>query len=421
MFRVSDFGKNYQKDIGIFNLMEDLDNALNQNPHILMLGGGNPGFIPEIQEYFYKKFQQFLSNKEDFFSAIGIYDSPLGNITFRKVLAEFFRTLYGWNITYENVALTHGSQNAFFILFNIFSGEDSNRLLKILFPILPEYIGYEQVPLKTQAILSIMGKKIQQNDYFFKYQIHQDRFIEVLKQHREDIGCIAISSPSNPTGKIFSKEELLFLKQQSEKYQIPIIVDAAYGNPFPGIVYTNQEFVYSESFIYTFSLSKVGLPGLRLGIVIANSEIIELMGKIQAVQSLSPSRIAPFVFKDDFASMEFYQMCHKHIKSFYLKKRNLILDLLKEQLSPELIQIHESEGAFFLWLNFPRLKISSLKLYEILKSRGLIVVPGIYYYPGLNSQENKDGEKSIRISFSQPEAVLTKGIEILISTIKEFS
>jgi valine--pyruvate aminotransferase len=168
MFRVSDFGKNYQKDIGIFNLMEDLDNALNQNPHILMLGGGNPGFIPEIQEYFYKKFQQFLSNKEDFFSAIGIYDSPLGNITFRKVLAEFFRTLYGWNITYENVALTHGSQNAFFILFNIFSGKDSNRLLKILFPILPEYIGYEQVPLKTQAILSIMGKKIQQNDYFFK-------------------------------------------------------------------------------------------------------------------------------------------------------------------------------------------------------------------------------------------------------------
>jgi valine--pyruvate aminotransferase len=227
-------------------------------------------------------------------------------------------------------------------------------------------------------------------------------------------------SPSNPTGKIFSKEELLFLKEQSEKYQIPIIVDVAYGNPFPGIVYTNQEFVYSENFIYTFSLSKVGLPGLQLGIVIANSEIIELMGKIQAVQSLSPSRIVPFVFKDDFASMEFYQMCHKHIKSFYLKKRNLILDLLKEQLSPELIQIHESEGAFFLWLNFPRLKISSLKLYEILKSRGLIVVPGIYY-PGLNSQENKDGEKCIRISFSQPEAVLTKGIEILISTIKEFS
>ncbi len=421
MFRLSDFGKIYNKNSGIFLLMEDLDNALNQNPNMFMLGGGNPGFIPEIQEYFYNKFKQFLFNKEEFFSAIGIYDSPIGNITFRKVLAEFFNKLYQWNITYENIALTHGSQNAFFILFNIFSGQSSNQLLKILFPILPEYIGYEQVPLNPDAIISIEAKRIQKHDYFFKYEIHQDQFIEILNNRYEEIGCIAVSSPSNPTGKIFSKEELLFLKKQTEKYHIPVIIDCAYGNPFPGIVYTDQEFIYSENFIYAFSLSKVGLPGLRLGIVVANSEIISLVGKIQAVQSLSPSRIAPYVFKNDFISMEFYEMCRKYIKNFYLNKRNLIIDIITNRLSPEMIQIHESEGAFFLWLNFPQLKISSLELYQILKSRGVIVVPGIYYYPGLRNKENKEGEKSIRISFSQPDSILTKGIDILINTIKEFS
>ncbi|GIX43561.1 MAG: valine--pyruvate transaminase [Leptospiraceae bacterium] len=423
MFRLSDFGEKYNKDSGIFLLMEDLDKALNQNPDLLMLGGGNPGFIPEMQEYFYKKFKEFLSNKEDFFQAIGIYDSPSGNILFRKELAEFFNQLYNWNINYENIALTHGSQNAFFILFNLFSGKTSHKLLKILFPILPEYIGYENVPLNTEAILSICGIKRQIDEYFFQYEIDKTNFQKSIEENNKEIGCIAISTPCNPTGKVFSIDELSFIKKYSEQYNIPVVIDCAYGNPFPGIVYKKQDFLFSENFIFTFSLSKTGLPGLRLGIVIAKPEIISLIGKIQAIQSLSPSRIAPYVFKNTFRTMEFYEQCKKHIKNFYLTKRNMIITQLKEQLTPDLIQIHQSEGAFFLWLIFPKLKISSFELYEKLKQRGLIVVPGNYYYPGyiIKNSSSYDGEKSIRISFSQPDEVLSKGIKILISTIKEYS
>jgi len=423
MYQLSNFGENYKKDLGIFNLMEDLDKALNQNPDLLMLGGGNPGFIPEIQNYFYNKFKEFLLNKDEFFQAIGIYDSPTGNISFRKELANFFNQLYNWNITYDNIALTHGSQNAFFILFNLFSGESSHKLLKILFPLTPEYIGYEQVPLNPKAIISLPGLKRQIDEYFFRYEIDKENFDIVIKNQYKEIGCIAISSPCNPTGKLFSKEELIFLKEYAEKYKIPVILDGAYGDPFPGIIYKNQDFIYSESFIYTFSLSKTGLPGLRLGIVIANPEIISLIGKVQSVQSLAPSRIAPFVFKNSFSNLEFYKMCKMYIKDFYLKKRNFILEKLKNHLTSEKIQIHESEGAFFLWLFFPKLKIDTQVLYKILKEQGLIVVPGQYYYPGTNKEKihQFDGDRCIRISFSQPDFILSKGIDILISNIIKYS
>ncbi len=422
MFRISDFGKNYQNDSGIFLLMEDLDEALNQNPDLLMLGGGNPGFIKELQEYFCKKFKQFFDNKEEFLQAIGIYDSPKGNISFRKELATFFNRIFQWNITYEHIALTHGSQNAFFILFNLFSGKSQDQRLKLFFPLLPEYIGYEQVPIDPYSILSIEAKKVLINEYFFRYELDRDNVLNTIQKQYREIGCMAISTPGNPTGKIFSKEEQLFLKEVAEFYQIPLIIDSAYGQPFPGITFKNQEFVYSEYFIYTFSLSKTGLPGLRMGMIIANPEIISLVGKVQATLSLSPSRIAPFVFKDSFSSMEFYQICNTYIKDFYLKKRNLAINILTENFFPNEIKIHESEGAFFLWVMFPTLRIPSYELYKVLKSKGVIIVPGNFYYPGypLEKMNKTDAYVSIRISFSQKEDILEKGLNLLVTVVKDY-
>lgn len=422
MFRLSDFGSNYQDDSGIFLLMEDLDEALNQNPDLYMLGGGNPGYIPELQEYFYKKFQQFIDNKNEFLQAIGIYDSPKGNISFRKELSIFFNKIFQWNITYEHIALTHGSQNAFFILFNLFSGKSNNEHLKLFFPLLPEYIGYEQVPITSNSILSVLAKKTMTSDYFFKYEIDKDNFLNIIQKNHQEIGCMAISTPANPTGKIFSKDELLFLKEIIEFYKIPLIIDSAYGQPFPGITFKDQDFIYSDYFIYTFSLSKTGLPGLRMGIVVANPEIISLVGKVQATLSLSPSRIAPIVFKDSFSTMEFYKINHSYIKDYYLKKRNLAINILTKQLSPEEVKIHESEGAFFLWVVFPKLKINTFELYKILKSKGVIVVPGKYYYPGYPPKENDetDANSSIRISFSQKDDIIENGLKILVSTVKDY-
>ena len=55
---------------------------------------------------------------------------------------------YLWGITSKNVALTIGSQSAFFYLFNMFGGEDEQGIHKqILLPITPEYIGYTDVGL----------------------------------------------------------------------------------------------------------------------------------------------------------------------------------------------------------------------------------------------------------------------------------
>lgn len=400
--------------------MEDLDEALNQNPDIVMLGGGNPGFIPEMQEYFYDRFAQILKKKKEFLQTIGVYDAPAGDKSFRKEIAGFLNDFWNWNITEEHVALTQGSQNSFFLLFNIFAGWNSGKkkLTKILFPVLPEYIGYENLPVQENTIAGIPGKKIpSHNPYFFRYTFDEEAIREILEN--EEIQAISFSNPANPTGKVYSSEEFRFLESLSYRFHLPVIVDLAYGGPFPNIVYEGeQRLPYSRNFIYVFSFSKTGLPGLRSGFLVASPEIIYLYGKIQAVHHLAPSRIASLLLKNTIENHEFYLMCRKFIRSYYKKRRDLAVEILTSRFTPEEIQIHEPEGAFFLWVEFPDLRISTYELYHILKKHNIIVVPGNFYFPG--RKDLAENTRGIRISYSQSEDAITAGLMRLADTVKKF-
>ena len=141
----SDFGKRFAGEIGIGELMDDLGDALVADPAPLMLGGGNPAHVPEVQAVFKKRMEDILSKHGEFERVIGNYDTPQGAKAFIGALAELFRGEFGWDIGPENIALTNGSQNAFFSLFNLFAGKFDGAISKqILLPLAPEYIGYRK-------------------------------------------------------------------------------------------------------------------------------------------------------------------------------------------------------------------------------------------------------------------------------------
>ena len=79
-------------------------------------------------------------------------------------------------------------------------------------------------------------------------------------------------------------------------------------------------------------------------------------------------------------------------------------------------RIHKPQGAFFLWLWLPKLPIRSFELYERLKQNGVIVVPGEYFFPGIDSAWAHTHE-CIRISYAQDLDVLEQGIDIIAQEI----
>ncbi|KPL20608.1 MAG: valine--pyruvate aminotransferase, partial [Phycisphaerae bacterium SM1_79] len=122
MMKVSRFGQKIALGSGIGQLMDDLGNALVQSRDVLMLGGGNPAHIPKVQQYFRESITRLLDNGSEFERAIGNYDPPQGNKQFIEATAALLHNEFGWDIQSKNIALTNGSQSAFFILFNIFAG-----------------------------------------------------------------------------------------------------------------------------------------------------------------------------------------------------------------------------------------------------------------------------------------------------------
>ena len=75
-------------------------------------------------------------------------------------------------------------------------------------------------------------------------------------------------------------------------------------------------------------------------------------------------------------------------------------------------RIHKSEGAIFLWIWFKNLSITSRELYERLKKRKVIVVPGEYFFFGLDEPWDHSTQ-CIRLNYAQEDDLVEEGIRIL--------
>jgi valine--pyruvate aminotransferase len=332
---------------------------------------------------------------------------------FLDVLTNLFRREYGWGISPENIALTNGSQNAFLSLFNLFAGrfEDSQRK-QIMLPLTPEYIGYNEVGIETDFFQSRKPHIEHLDNSFFKYRIDFDT-LSIGKE----VGALCLSRPTNPTGNVVTDEEVERLRTLTRSAGVPLILDNAYGAPFPNIIQSEITPVWDENIVLCLSLSKFGLPTLRTGIVIARKEIIRLVSRMTSVFSLAPGSLGPALALDLVRSGEVLRLSKEVIRPFYGNKSKRAVNQLKEELKGLPYAIHKPEGALFLWLWLDQLPISAEELYQRLKKKGVLIVPGHYFFPGLNDNwSHKD--KCIRITFAQDDEVVSRGISMIAEEIR---
>lgn len=407
------FGNKFTQHSGITELMDDLNEGVQGGDDILMLGGGNPAAIPEIQTRL-TELMQTLLNEGKLTNTLSNYDGPQGKDTFLSALAELFNDLYDWDLSAENIMLTNGSQNAFFYLFNLLAGNFSEgKKKKILFPLAPEYIGYADASVSEDAFVAVRPKITELQDGLFKYNVDFDA-LEIA----DDIGAICVSRPTNPTGNVLTDQEILRLDKLARAHNVPLIIDNAYGTPFPNIIFAEATPFWNSNTILCLSLSKFGLPGARCGIVIANPVIIKAMSNLSGIMALSPGGIGPEIALPLVKTKEIIKLSDDFIKPFYQHKAEKAVALLQSKITNSNFRIHKAEGALFLWLWFKDLPISSNELYKRLKSKGLLVVSGHYFFPGLD-QDWQHTQECIRLNYAQEDTVVERGVTILADTINE--
>lgn len=424
--KFSAFSAHFNRDSGILRLMEDLGEALNGRgrghgdgaaaaSNIQMLGGGNPAAIPAAEAVFRAEMQRLLADGDAFERMVGNYDAPQGNAAFIEALAEHLARRFGWPLTPANIAVTNGSQSAFGILFNLFAGKHpGGAFKKILLPLTPEYIGYADVGLGARPIFTAHKPRIEEAEdgASFKYRVDFDRIEAALGAADNAIGAVCISRPTNPTGNLVTDDELAGLRAMTGAAGLPLIIDGAYGLPFPGIVFTAARPLWDEGIILCLSLSKLGLPGARSGIVIAAPEVIRQLTAANAIFSLAPGRFGPSLVTRLLKSGELTALCADTIAPFYRRRAAAAIAQVRAEMAGLPVKIHASEGAIFLWLWFPGLPVSGETLYRRLKQRGVLVIAGRHFFPGL-AEDWPHKDECIRVTFAADARQVERGIAVI--------
>lgn len=414
MKHLSNFGEKLTKKSRTFDMMSALSAATSGSNEVIPMGGGNPASIPVVNKIWQERLTEIIDNQNDFDKLISKYYMPVGKASYLGALANLFNDLYDWNLTEKNIAISNGSQTSYFILFNMLAGPAKNGLKKILFPMTPEYVGYGDQALNEDMFIGQKPLIEFIDKHSFRYKI------DFANLHlTNDIAAVCLTRPSNPTGSIVTDEEIQQLYSLTRVNKSYLILDQAYAAPFPNITYKDVKPFWDEDVILTYSLSKLGLPSSRTGIIIAPEEVIKWFNLANLSLSLSVGSLGPMITTPLFINKEILNICNQYIRPYYIdrcaKARQLVKDFFNDDID---YYLHESEGAFFLWLWLKDLPITDMELFNLLMKSGVLCVPGSFFFD-LYKKPWRHGNECIRITYCLDDNKLAQGIKIIADVIKK--
>ena len=213
------------------------------------------------------------------------------------------------------------------------------------------------------------------------------------------------------------------LQALARRFGIPLIVDNAYGLPFPGIVFSDARPRWDEWTVLSMSLSKIGLPSARTGIIVAGKELVGALSSVNAIASLATGTVGQAIVEPLIASGEILSLSRDVVRPFYAAKRATALATIDSLFAGLPVRVHESEGAIFLWLWFQDMPIEAHELYERLKARNVLVLSGENFSFGTFADGGACAawdhpRRCIRINYSTADADVGEGLAVIAEEVR---
>ena len=228
---------------------------------------------------------------------------------------------------------------------------------------------------------------------------------ELENAFKQNPKALILCNPSNPCGKVFSKEELEYIASLAIKYDTYVITDEVYEH----IVYAPYKHTYFASLPGMFertiscsSLSKTySITGWRLGYCIAPENIIEQIKKVHdflTVGAAAPLQEAAVV------GLEFSDAYYDELQKLYTHKKDLFINGLKELNIPHT----EPQGAYYVMVDISEFGYDSDLDFcvDLIKNVGVAAVPGSSFF---KEEENR----YIRFHFAKKDETLLAALDLL--------
>ncbi|WP_414167984.1 aminotransferase class I/II-fold pyridoxal phosphate-dependent enzyme [Streptoverticillium reticulum] len=415
--QLSSWGTTMSRLSGIRSIMDDIAATAGRQSDGAWcnLSPGNPAHIPEVVDTWRRLAGEAL--REDFFAAGGQYGPSRGTNALVDAVVRYFDAAYGWGIGPENVVVGPGSQLLAYMAVNAFTGPTAGGERELVLPCVPDYTGYQGLSMAEGGTAGVEPVVVHEDERRFRYAVDLDAV-----RRRTSMGAMLVSSPGNPTGRCLDAAELDGLIAIAEERGVPLIVDHAYGQPFPRVVDAPLAPVFHPHVVNCFTFSKAGLPGERLGFAIGPAEVIDVLVSFTANAALHAPQLVQTAAARALDSGDIDVLAAKTINPYYRAKRLTAEELLHDRL-PESVdwRLHSSDGGMFCWLWIDHPWFDDLDAYRELKNRQVFVVPGRHFFvPPLDTPFLAGhGRRCIRLSLSGEEDVIARGITCLGDVLTE--
>ncbi len=294
------------------------------------------------------------------------YSITWGAKNFREALAEKQSRLMGFSIDPEReIVVTCGSTEA--MMAAMMTVTNPGDKVAVFSPFYENY-GADAILSGAEPIYVPLHPP--------EFSFNPD---ELETAFRQGAKALILCNPSNPCGKVFTREELTLIADLAEKYDAYVITDEVYEH----IVYAPNQHVYFASLpgmrkrtICCSSLSKTySITGWRLGYIIAPPEIIEVAKKVH--DFLTVGAAAPLQ-EAAVTGLRFGPEYYADLQEKYTHKRDLFLKGLDDLKIPHTVP----QGAYYILLDISEFRFDSdLAFCEVLaRDVGVGAVPGSSFF-----------------------------------------
>ncbi|MDL2211433.1 PatB family C-S lyase [Erysipelotrichaceae bacterium OttesenSCG-928-M19] len=360
----------------------------------LMLGTADMDFKSSsaVQDALLKKAQQ------------GNYGYELKSADYYQAIIDWYQRHYNWQITKEMIAVAPGIWTSLKMCIDTFSQIGDKILVHS-----PTFHPIVNIVKKSQRELVI-------NDLIYKNNYYSINFDTLEKQLKDNIKIFILINPHNPSGRVFTKDELIKIGELCLKYNVLVISDEVHG----GIVFDNNKHLPFGSINKTFSTNSIiinsaskayNLQGLTHAyLIIANNEYREQFEETLSCYDLD--------FATNIFSMTALKAAYNESDQWlqdvnkYLQNNLDYLDnYLKEELSQ--IKLIRPEASYLAWLDISALRLSTSEIKELFINKAKM-------YFSFEESFNMHEGNFIRINFGCPLSVLQEALKRLKEVLQDF-
>jgi aspartate aminotransferase len=369
-----------------------------QGRDVINLSFGEPDF--QTPQYIKDAAKQAIDDGFTFYTPVAGYPE------LRQAIADKLKRDNNLDYKAENIVVSTGAKqaiaNAVMCLVN--PGDEV-----LIFS--PYWVSYEEIVKLAEGIpVQVVGKI--ENNYKVTAQQLEDAITSNTK-------VVMYSSPCNPTGSVFTKEELEAFARILEKHpQVHVIADEIYEYiNFSGQHFSMAGFDFIKDRVITINGFSKGyaMTGWRVGYLAATKEIADACDKMQSQITSGTCSIAQ---KAALGALQGGRESAEIMTEAYKRRRDLVLNLMKEIPG---IKTYVPEGAFYIFPDVSDFFGKSWENYQINDSMDLTMFLLNDANVALVSGDAFGAPQCIRFSFAASDEKLTEALRRIKASIAKLA